>query len=323
MHGPRRSPGCSRTSGARPRIRDRASRTLVRPARRAGTRRRVPAGPVRRRPPAARPRRARRLRPREPSPGSDVDLLILHDGSNAPEWPRSPSASCTRCGTRACAWVMPCERPPNASTPRPGWTSATAMLDGRLLAGDRVAWSRTRRRRARARTRRPRRLRRRASSTTPGSSRPLRIRVLAARARREGGDGRAPRRPGPRLARARDRLAARGGGIVRAAERGAVAAEEFLVRVRARSTWRAVTARTGSSWSSSRRSPRAWGSSTSRVCRRRRPHARRLRARAAARARRDLGVRPVPARAVAAARDRADARGDPARVRRRRCASGA
>jgi [protein-PII] uridylyltransferase len=77
------------------------------------------------------------------SPGSDVDLLILHDEASAPE----AAALAERllyplwdAGLRVGHAVR---TPADCADAAARLDAATAMLDGRLLAGDRAAWGRT------------------------------------------------------------------------------------------------------------------------------------------------------------------------------------
>ena len=74
----------------------------------------------------------------ELSPRSDLDLLLLHDGSATPaRSPPSPTASGTRSGTSASPSTTPYAPPPRPARP-PARTSrcSSGLLDARHVAGD-------------------------------------------------------------------------------------------------------------------------------------------------------------------------------------------
>jgi [protein-PII] uridylyltransferase len=79
------------------------------------------------------------------APGSDLDLLILHHGRRPPTSRRSPSISCTPCGTPVSASVTPVRTPDAcAEIAAERLDATTAMLDGRVLAGSASAWDEVR-----------------------------------------------------------------------------------------------------------------------------------------------------------------------------------
>ena len=78
------------------------------------------------------------------SPGSDWDLLLLHDGKGDLRGSPEPSPPCS--GTCGCISAGACERSPSRRRRR-GPTSAfrTALLDARHVAGDPSLWHRAER----------------------------------------------------------------------------------------------------------------------------------------------------------------------------------
>ncbi len=170
------------------------------------------------------------------APGSDLDLLILHDGTSADDGRgarRAPPVPA--CGTPACASVTRSgRREVCVEIAAERLDATTAMLDGRLLAGSASGMGRRAFGGAGARPRRSARVRANAwwPIATPGVSGSARCRPCSSPSSRRASVGSATSTrsdgSGPRsAARSRRR------GILREAERRSVdGAEEFLTRVR-------------------------------------------------------------------------------------------
>jgi [protein-PII] uridylyltransferase len=77
------------------------------------------------------------------SPGSDVDLLILHDGSNAPEVAALAERLLYPLWDAGLRVGHAVRTPAGCVDAAARLDASTAMLDGRLLAGDRDVWSAT------------------------------------------------------------------------------------------------------------------------------------------------------------------------------------
>jgi [protein-PII] uridylyltransferase len=75
------------------------------------------------------------------SPGSDVDLLILHDGSNAPEVAALSERLLYPLWDAGLRVGHAVRTPAECVDAAARLDACTAMLDGRFLAGDRAAWS--------------------------------------------------------------------------------------------------------------------------------------------------------------------------------------
>jgi [protein-PII] uridylyltransferase len=76
------------------------------------------------------------------SPGSDVDLLILHDGPNAEEVAALAERLLYPLWDAGLGVGHAVRTPAECADASSGLETATAMLDGRLLAGERALWDR-------------------------------------------------------------------------------------------------------------------------------------------------------------------------------------